>query len=437
MFSQWIPTASATTNDTTYYGRINNPISDNRWISANQSALFNASENAYALKYGTTIKYEDFTTGYVERFNPSVMSQTERKMTWTDYDRTDEMSISYENHPDSSGGKWSGTMLGTFCLTYLEPNSGGSVQSYPYVWVQGANVPDYLYIRDNNLEAYGVRIGSDANQNNTYRMSIWEYQNGVIANDGNYYLDLGTPYYFNITKDGLDYGLKIYNNSDFTDLFLTFSLTLRADHPNVNDFYPVLGYNAIGSRKTSGYVEDVTFGLSAPGYFPIGTIWSENLLTNTTENASKFLMNYTINTDTSLGVDFSSDNSSWVGSQIFDNGLEYCIVDLDPYNLNPLYVRFQLNTTDTSKTPLIHNYEVLYTTDGNGEINLDAWSINWLMAIIWLVIMGIGVFKPDRIIRIFAGFFGLILGLLLMAENGMVSIALICLNLYLVYEGSK
>lgn len=75
-------------------------------------------------------------------------------------------------------------------------------------------------------------------------------------------------------------------------------------------------------------------------------------------------------------------------------------------------------------------------TIGDTEPSLSPWDINWITALIWLTLTAIGVFKGNKIMIIFAGFFGLILGLLLMTTSSMISVALICLNLYLIYEGT-
>lgn len=72
----------------------------------------------------------------------------------------------------------------------------------------------------------------------------------------------------------------------------------------------------------------------------------------------------------------------------------------------------------------------------DSEPSLSPWDINWITALIWLTLTAIGVFKGNKIMIIFAGFFGLILGLLLMTVSSMISVALICLNLYLIYEGT-
>jgi len=76
-------------------------------------------------------------------------------------------------------------------------------------------------------------------------------------------------------------------------------------------------------------------------------------------------------------------------------------------------------------------------TGGGGIANLDAWSINWLIGILWLGLTAIGIFKGEKILIMFAGFMGIILGLLLLTESAMVSIVLICLSLYLLYEGTQ
>lgn len=68
---------------------------------------------------------------------------------------------------------------------------------------------------------------------------------------------------------------------------------------------------------------------------------------------------------------------------------------------------------------------------------LQIGDISWLLSIIWLVLTGIGLGKENKILTMFAGFFGIILGLLLLGDSEMVSIALILLNLYLVYAGSQ
>lgn len=70
-------------------------------------------------------------------------------------------------------------------------------------------------------------------------------------------------------------------------------------------------------------------------------------------------------------------------------------------------------------------------------ITLEPWDINWLMSLLWLVLVALGTFQKNKIIIMFAGFFGLILTILLMSINMLVAVALLCVNLYLLYEGTE
>lgn len=78
-----------------------------------------------------------------------------------------------------------------------------------------------------------------------------------------------------------------------------------------------------------------------------------------------------------------------------------------------------------------------FVPTGGVDPNLDAWSINWLLSLIWIALVTIGIFDRNKIVIMFAGLFGIILALLMMTENMMIAIALICLNLYLLYEGTE
>jgi hypothetical protein len=74
--------------------------------------------------------------------------------------------------------------------------------------------------------------------------------------------------------------------------------------------------------------------------------------------------------------------------------------------------------------------------NGGNEL-LGAWDINWLTTVIWLGVLGFGIFNRIGVVKIFAGLFGIILGLLMLAVNSMVAIALICVNIYFIYEGTE
>jgi hypothetical protein len=74
--------------------------------------------------------------------------------------------------------------------------------------------------------------------------------------------------------------------------------------------------------------------------------------------------------------------------------------------------------------------------NGNGDGVLSGWDINWITTFIWLALLGFGLFNDAGIVKIFAGLFGIILGLLFLAVNSMVAIALIFINFYFIYSGA-
>lgn len=147
----------------------------------------------------------------------------------------------------------------------------------------------------------------------------------------------------------------------------------------------------------------------------------------------------------------------WVEAFNFSSG-QWRELMLIPDNLN--YEWFNCSLSAFAPTDFLNNGSVWIKVDHEsaGNINhvlwldfiqlrglvsfevfplLSAWDINWITALIWLAITTIGVFRTDKIIIFFAGFFGLILGIFMLSISSMVAVALICLNLYLIYEGTE
>lgn len=72
----------------------------------------------------------------------------------------------------------------------------------------------------------------------------------------------------------------------------------------------------------------------------------------------------------------------------------------------------------------------------SGCIDLTPLDINWLTSLIWIGLIFIGYLSRTKTVLLFAGILGLVLGLLLLLESGMIGIIIICFNLYLLYEGT-
>jgi hypothetical protein len=105
-------------------------------------------------------------------------------------------------------------------------------------------------------------------------------------------------------------------------------------------------------------------------------------------------------------------------SMVWDN-LSLVTLHFDEIYTN-LVAEFRVTHTSAGNInhDLIIDFISLYTIEDDDPA-LSPWDINWFTALIWLVMVAIGVFRGSKIILIFAGFFGLILGLLLLDNNSM------------------
>lgn len=61
----------------------------------------------------------------------------------------------------------------------------------------------------------------------------------------------------------------------------------------------------------------------------------------------------------------------------------------------------------------------------------------WIIGLIWVSLFIISNMIDSKIMYIFTGLVGLILGLVLLSVSSMTSVAVICLNLYLIYKGAE
>jgi hypothetical protein len=93
---------------------------------------------------------------------------------------------------------------------------------------------------------------------------------------------------------------------------------------------------------------------------------------------------------------------------------------------------FNVSWINSSWTP-IDLERVYYVSGGVTSMPTD---INWIAGFIWLGLLTLGVYNGSGVLKIFAGLFGMIFGLLLMTVNIMLSVGLIFISLYFIYKGA-
>ena len=355
-----------------YLYLLENDIATSAWVQSSQGLAHNSTLEAWGLIPGEAPApiYEDFTDPewVVWYGNAGDISTTPDRMTWV-YSRDDELDHVRPNHPNTTGGVFEGSMFFDMNVTYIENNSAGTVMVYPLAWCDFYR-QDYRQIDAGNYEAYGIRIGASNAQGSTVYMSLWEIEEGSNFNSGiTPLMDVGTEYYFNFTKTGLDLYLGIYEDKEYTVLFDELTLTLQANHPNLDYLTMPLGHDATGARISGGYIEDLTFGAPIGGYELEGTLYTEELLVNTTMGpAYTFSTSQAVPEGMGLTVEFSEDNTTWVRSTGLDTvtGNLHTSVYLEDLNYTALYARFSF-TGDGSGTPSLESMDLTYLIDDPGE----------------------------------------------------------------------
>ena len=202
-----------------------------------------------------------------------------------------------------------------------------------------------------------------------YRLGITSKVGGVGAFDY-YAISLNTMYYVNFSRIGTDLYGHIHSDEARTNLLHT--LHLSSVETNAWRYiYGVMARDApSGSAEISTYCEKLDIGGVVIEGYESGYYYTAEILVNDT--GLVFMYNATIEENTGIEAEFSSDNSTWVdhnneaGSDTLIIGFES--LDLRDLNTTSLYMRFNM-TTDGIDTPRI--YQVRYVTITNVTIGDD------------------------------------------------------------------
>ena len=180
----------------------------------------------------------------------------------------------------------------------------------------------------------------------------------IIKNGVNVYFGIYSTEILRDLGDGTDgdvhnLSLILASNHKFRYIFAV--NTWNDGSPNFMN-YDV--YNLSIGRKTSGYNTD--------GYFI-----TEDYLNYTTGQGLALLTNASIPGGTSITVQFSNDNATWVDNEgnIGSNTLldEFYAIDLRDLNYTASFKRYNLTTTDTTITPRLFQSR-LVTTNGTAGV---------------------------------------------------------------------
>lgn len=354
-----------------YLYLLENDCSSDKWVYSYPGCIFNGTLGAWQLNETASgpPAYFNFTSGWEEDAGADIDKQG-LNVTWTTWDRTDEGRIN-RDAADLFSSFTSYNLSFTLKVSFVQNNNPGSVTLLRALLIGEGPYPDWTHILTGNYESYGLTISSTVNQGTTFKLALVETNNGAAYNDGGGTgnLNVGTEYYCILGRDGTNWELWVFSDSDRTTLIENISMTLQSNYGDLGEFYALLGIDAgSGSRTSSGYIKDIYLGSAGPGYEPEGWVYSEELLVNTTMGpAYVFSSSHTVPAGSSLTVAFSSDNSSWVRETALSSvaGALHESIYLNDLNYSSLYVRYNF-TSNGLVTPLVSSFDLAYEIDDPG-----------------------------------------------------------------------
>ena len=118
---------------------------------------------------------------------------------------------------------------------------------------------------------------------------------------------------------------------------------------------------------SSGIIANVTFERIVDGYEPEGYFTTIDYMSDPTVNGETLvqLTNTSIPANTAISIEFSDDNSTWTGTTALVDGFQS--IDLRDLLFTAAYLRFNLSTTNQSRTPRVYQSRLI-TTKGNETI---------------------------------------------------------------------
>lgn len=369
---------------------LNNNFTDTRWIASINQLTVNTTINSLMLdQYNSTGgAYEDLTT-------------------YTEYEEsgdliTDINATHVKAKCDLQYGRYLGFDFGTdhfinFTIKYA-------------VYVNGrgnGGLNDVHYFHLNNRSSYGDRTDVTGTQDTFIELRILNDNDGdnydiqffsrtentdiIQSSEINYEPMYQNWIYCEIFKEGSFVGANVYKWSNYTGEIFAYNGThSRSDEFGYRFLYPV---NTVDTNLYPGFwidvwVKNVDLLLPHLHYYDTGSLYTTNLLVNSSLNAYSFYGLGSTPPGTSIELYLSDDNSTW---SLFDSDTEW-VEFLDSYNYTSLYAWMRLNSSDVSLTPLVDYYHLFYespSTSGN----------NFGFSIVLLVlgfIVGIGSLRGNE-----------------------------------------
>lgn len=403
---------------------LHNDLNSTKWTNSTiTTAIHNETLSAYICNSTGQINvYDDFTT-WTENDGVNRLTETETRVTFSNLQRTDLVWLW-----DNKAGELQNFVIEFKIKLTSIYNSASTVRFDP---IMISNVRDtYNGNRGSQSTQFGIQLRSWSTTTGynllpieTYGPST--YYTGTTAN----ILSKNVLYYVRLTKSGTSLNLKVDNNEDFSSLISDYTLTLHANH-NLNYIMMPQSAELNTPCPSYGYMEYLWFGETEGGY-DSGYLFTEDLLSNYTGTPFSLIYNVSAPSGQGFNVSVSQDGEAWNTTD--ESSLtDYLVSYLEPFNWTSLYVRFGFET-DKTDTPVLYDYHLtLYTETGSGDDDgLTFGDLNWMLAVIWLVLLMIGWIGKIYPVRVIGGVFGMVVGIYFLTEDTLVGVIVVFFSLIL------
>lgn len=215
-----------------------------------------------------------------------------------------------------------------------------------------------------------------------FRFRIAQYTGGI--NDffvSGAVRDIGT-YYLTFNRTGIAIFLKVYSDIARTNLLETLTDGGNGDNTAYRYLHGIQSWNSVSDPNdhSTGYIEYLWNGSLLGGYEADGYFLTEDYLNYTTGNGLTLLSNSTIPESTTLSVQFSNDNSTWVdnegnvGSTTIHDG--FYSIDLRDLNYTDIFLMYTFTSSHTNTSRLYQSR--LITTEGTAETIIQNITGEWI-----------------------------------------------------------
>lgn len=206
-----------------------------------------------------------------------------------------------------------------------------------------------------------------------YFLQLMVLENGAFSGD-NYFLGSGADFerYITFIKDGGNFTIYIYTDSDRTNLVDTLNVQMSYNIKFRYVFWGITDDDALSGRSLTFYIHNLKYRTTGEtdGYFT-----TVNLLNGITQKATTLLYNATIAESGYIGVKYSNNNSTWYNSQNVLNGSDLLLngtyaFNLEQLNFTNLYLNFTFHRNTGIDEIRLNDITLIYETTVSGSTTI-------------------------------------------------------------------